>query len=229
MICQPARKVPNLAATCPHPKAFHQAIARREIIGVVSPNGIGFKFALKRFVEKHYLKVVYCNVRYSESTREVLVTLYRHLCNVKFSNMDYRKTTVFDLTRNLNERLRLGDNCLLCIDECSNLKPAQMEYFVQFLSDFNKPIGLVFRMNKYYATVLSRNRKFQNSYKRLIKVVDNWRVLSSCTAEEVMDITRCCGVQDQMILNDLVGASRLNLTILAKQVERIKQVRRTTT
>lgn len=202
--------------------AFYQAIARKEIIGVISPGGVGFKYTLKHFVAKHYLKVVYCNVRQSESIREVILELYKHLCNVKFSNIDYRKTTLFDLVRVLKYRLSLDDGCLLCIDNCDNLKPGQLKYFTQFLNDLDRPMGLVFRMNERYAIEIAKNRKFQSSFERLSKVVDNWRVLERCSDTEIRDIAGRY-VSDITLVNDLVKATNGNLSVLEKHLVRISK------
>jgi len=162
--------------------------------------------------------MIYCNVRFSESIRQVFLSLYRELCNVKFSNIDYRKITLFDLTRVVNYRLGIGEECLLCIDNCENLSRSQLQYFTQFLSDFDKPIGLVFRMNDRYIKKLTRN--YRDQYDQLIKVVDNWRVLESPSINEVQSIARAFDISDPMILSDLVNSSGCNLTILKKEIDR---------
>lgn len=202
--------------------AFHQAIARREIIGVVSPDGIGFKYALSHFAEKHYLKVVYCNVQHNESIRQVLLSVYKHLCNIKFSNINHKRVSFHELVRVLNSRLTYGDNCLLCIDECCNLKPGQLKYFAQFLKDFNKPIGLVFRMEESYAKDVVKNKKYITAYKSLRKRVDNWRVLGPCTDNEVREIA-FTHVKDKILLEDLVSASKGNLSMLIEYIQRIQK------
>lgn len=199
---------------------FNQAIVKKEIIGVVGPPGIGFKYAVRHFAEKHYLKVVYGNVKYSESIREVLLSLTKHLCNVKFSNLNYRETTLFDLTRILNHRLQIGDSCLLCLDNCSNLKPAQLKYFIQFLNNFDKPIGLVFRMNQHYVDRLERSKDFTDTFHLLMKVVDNWRVLERCADDELQDIVSKFVKSNPMVATDLVNASNGNLSTMMIHIRR---------
>jgi hypothetical protein len=113
----------------------------------------------------------------------------------------------------LSYRLKLGDGLLLCIDGCSNLKPAQWKYFIEFLQRFDKPIGLVFRMSDYYANQLASKKKFEDSYQRLENVVDNGRVLTRCSDDEVRDIATT-KIADPMLIADLEAVSRGNLSVL---------------
>lgn len=200
--------------------AYRQAIARREVIGVVGPAGVGFKYTLKQFAQKHYLKVIYCSIKETESVQRVLVELCKHLCNVRFSNLNYRNTTLFNLVYVLNHRLKVGDSCLLCIDHCSNLTPKKLMYFAQFLNDFDKPIGLVFRISSRYAKKISGGKNYIEAFEKLDKAVDNWRVLDHCTDDEVRTIASRHS-EDHMLISDLVKSSRGNLSILAKHLSRL--------
>jgi hypothetical protein len=201
--------------------AFHRAIARKEIIGIISPHGVGFKFTLKLFAEKHYLKIIYCNVRQAESVQQVLLSLVRHLCNVRFSSIDYSNVSLFNLHRAINSRFSTEESCLLCIDNC-DFRPAQLRYFIRFLQDFKKPVGLVFRMRERYTDKMIKDRKFDGAYEELDKIVDGWGVLKPCGAEECQDIARSMGVSDTMLLEDLAKYSSGNLNILTKEIKRYK-------
>ena len=205
--------------------AFNRAIVKKEIIGIVSPPGAGFKHALSRFCEKHYLKVVFCSVQYKQSIGHVILELFKDLCNIKFTNINCSQTNLHDLSRAINSRLRIGDSCLLCIDGCSNLTPSQLKYFVQFLKRFDKPIGLVFRMSETYVKKLERDSRFKEIHLNLVEVVDGWGVLEQPTPDEMKAIAYSMGIDNPMIIEDLLESSRNNLTILKKNIEHIKRFR----
>jgi len=197
---------------------LEKAITEKRIIGVVSPPGVGFKFAAKRFAMKHYLRIVYANVEHTQSVHNVLCSVSQELSNMKFSNIDRRNTTLYQLILKINERVSEQDACLLILDNC-NLTPTQLEYLIRFFTNFSKKIGLTFRMRLSYYKALKERKKLYPLYVKLFKVTDHWKRLSSPTEKEVVDICKAHGVNDKMIISDLVKTSKGNLTMLSKHIQ----------
>lgn len=144
---------------------------------MISPRGVGFKFALKFFAEKHYLKIIVCDVSYSATVNNVAVSLLEDLCNVKFTRINYKHVKLHDLVIAINEKLRLDDCCLLVLDNCSHLKPSQVKYLIEFLKKFNRKTGFVFRMTEKYLKKMKRTAP--ESYVELYNVTDEWGILSA--------------------------------------------------
>lgn len=205
--------------------ALEKAITQRKIICVVGPEGIGFKFAVKRFAMKHYLKIIYADVAISGVMHEVLCAIDDELSNVKFSNIDRRNITLHQLTLRINERIHSDDCCLMILDNC-NLTPAQLGYFVRFLKNFNRKIGLVFRISNTYFQRLKNWKKWKSLYNKLYEVTDGWKGLDELTKEELKDICKANGVMDQMIIDNVIIVSEGNLSILKKHIDRYQELKR---
>ena len=199
--------------------AMEKAITERKIICIVSPSGIGFKFAAKRFAMKHYLKIIYSNVEASGSIQEVFCSIDNKLSNIGFSNIDRRNCSLHQLTLKINERVQSNDCCLLIVDNC-NLTPGQLRYFIRFLNNFNKKIGLVFRMSTTYHHKLKKWKKWEGLYTKLYKVVDGWKGLDELTEDELIDICKSNGVKDEMIISDLIKVSNGDLSVMKKDMSR---------
>lgn len=213
---------------------LNRAITLRRIIGVVSSRGVGFKFAARRFALKHYLGIVYLNVEASPSISEVFGCIDRSLSNIRFSDIDSKRTSIHTLTRKINERINQYDKCLLILDNC-NLTPGQLKYFIRFLGNFNRSIGIVYRMNQNYFNELTGNnrkrkgigttKKWGDKYDGLVKVTDDWKEIPDPNEEEVVDICRSHGINDAMIIGDLIGKCGHNLSQIRKDIERYLELK----
>lgn len=218
---------------------LERAISRKRIIGVVSSRGVGFKFAARRFALKNYLGITYLNVEAAPSFSEVFGALDRSLCNIKFSDVDYKRTSIHTLTRKINEKIHLYDKCLLILDNC-NLTPGQLKYFIRFLGNFNRSIGIVFRMNQGYFKELTGqakkkkgesnnqgegSKKWGDCYNKLLKVTDDWKEIPDPAKDEIEDICKVHGVNDPMIIDDLMAKSGHNLSQIKKNIDRYRELK----
>lgn len=199
--------------------SLDKAITERQVICIVGPEGIGFKFAAKRFAMKHYLKIIYANVEASESIQNVLCSIDRELSNVKFSNIDRKNCGLHQLTLRINNRIQSDDCCLLILDNF-NLAPAQLSYFIRFLINFNKKIGLVFRITNDYYYQIKNWKRWKGLYSKLYKVTDGWKGLLQLDRYELIDICKANGINDPMIIEDLINVSKGNLSIMKKHILR---------
>lgn len=198
---------------------LEKSLAQKKIIGFISPSGVGFKYAIERVARKHYLNIVVCNVHYSASIRRVMVSLSMELCNMKFSRINHKQLTLFELFLEINETLKTSKPAhLLVLDHCESLRNAQLKYFVEFLKRFNRSTGLVFRMNTQYLRKV--NRKEPTLYEELYKVVDDWRVLERPTDDDIHDICKSNGVTDREVIEGLTKRCGNNLSILKKHFDR---------
>jgi len=204
--------------------ALEKAITERKIICIVSPSGIGFKFAAKRFAMKHYLKIIYANVEASGLIQDVFCSIDSELSNVGFSNIDRRNCSLHQLTLKINERIQSDDCCLLILDNC-NLAPGQLRYFIRFINNFNKKIGLGFRMSITYHHRLKNWKKWKGLHTKLYKVVDGWKGLDELTEDELIDICKANGVKDEMIIADLIDVSKGDLSIMKKDMNRYLELK----
>jgi hypothetical protein len=100
---------------------IHAAIARKLIIGIVSPAGVGFKFALRQVAKKHYLRIIVCDVSYAPNFKNVMLSIRRELCKVKFSRLDYNNVSLHSIVTSINESIKTSDINLLVLDNCDNL------------------------------------------------------------------------------------------------------------
>lgn len=208
---------------------LNRAISMKRIIGVVSARGVGFKFAAQRFALKHYLGIVYLNVEASPSFSEVFGCIDRSLSNIKFSDIDYKRTSIHMLTRKINERIHQYDKCLLILDNC-NLTPGQLKYFIRFLANFNRSIGIVYRINQNYFKELTGNtrkkkgtgttKKWGDKYDGLVKVTDDWKEISDPNDDEVVEICKWHGIKDDMIIDDMLKKCGHNLSQISKEIKR---------
>ena len=200
--------------------ALDKALQEQTIVGVTSERGVGFKFAVRRFAMKHYLKIVYASVEKYQSFHQVLCSLNEEISNLKFSDIDTRNTNLHMLTIALNKKLKHGDTALLVLDNCA-FTPCQLQYFTRFLQNFQCHTGLLFRMNtKYIRRISGVAEKWEEPYSKLLKFTKHWKNISAIDDDDVRDIVASHGVSDQMITEDLVEASARNLSILNSHIER---------
>lgn len=198
---------------------LEKSLSQKKIIGFLSPSGVGFKYAVKCLARKHYLNVVVCNVHYSASIRSVMLSLSMELCNMKFSRINRRQLTLFELFLEINETLKTSKPAhLLVLDHCESLKNAQLRYFVEFLKRFNRSTGLVFRMNTQYLQKVKKNQP--TLYQEIYKVVDDWRVLEKPTSDDIRDICISNGITDREVIEGLTKHCGNNLSILKKNLDR---------
>jgi len=147
-----------------------------------------------------------------------MLSIHRELCKVKFSRVDYENVSLHSIVTAINEKIKTSDVNLLVLDNCENLAAGQLRYFIRFLKRFNRQLGLVFRMNSQY--IKKMKRSWKNEYVELYKVVDDWAVLFAPETLEIIEICKAHGVNDQMIISDLVRACGGNLSILKKHLDR---------
>ena len=163
--------------------------------------------------------VIYANVEAAPSISDVLCSIDEALSNIRISDIDRKRVSIHDLTRKINSRIPLYDKCLLILDNC-NLTPGQLKYFIRFLRNFNKSIGIVFRLNlNYYNQLKRKNKKWQDLYDGLLKVTDDWKEVPGPSVEDIRDICIANGISDAIIIDDLIRKHGYNISRIRKSMD----------
>ena len=201
--------------------AAKRAIVNREIIGIVGPDGIGFKYALKAVARKHYLKVIVCTVEHSQTIYNVLVSLNTAITNIKLpAIITQRPTSLFNVMHVTNTRIMNDDAALIVFDHCSHFKKSQLQYFISFLRKYNRHTGILYRMTPTYVERIKR--RWNPEYKNLKKATSDWGVLEDLDDDDLREIVKAHGITDCMLVEDLVNNCENDVTILSQYIDRLK-------
>lgn len=200
------------------------SIAKKSIIGIMAPHyGIGFKFSIVRLKEEFpYQNIIFADCSHSRNLNEVIITLLVQCSNVRFSNLNYRRTTLFDLTRILKQRMKIdlkGDT-LIVLDKVSKLSLTQKKYLCGFFEEFDHCCGLIFRTS-LDDMVRLKAAKTKIFYEEFYNAVDDWKVLNPHTtkAGEIESLCKHYGVKDLEFIKTLNKKTQ-NFTTAKKFIDR---------
>lgn len=191
------------------------------IVGIISPSGTGMKHAIAKILKRYpQERIILCDAKYSGDVREICVALIRVCSNVRFSNLNYRKTELFDLVRVLKDRMKkdVKGKPLIVMDNVWGLTNEHMKRLDNFLSVYGGTCGLVLRTNERAL------RKFKNAYPETFDkfynhTVNDWLVLKENTPKEIGQFITAYGINDKAFIEDLTARSK-SFTFVKKVVDK---------
>lgn len=190
-------------------------------VGIITPSGIGMKYAIAKILKDYpYEKIIYCDAQFSGDMNEICVALISVCSNVRFSNLNYRKSELFDLVRILKDRMKkdIKGKPLIIMDNVWALTNEQMKKLNSFIAVYGGTCGLILRTNQ---RALERFRNgFPDTFDKFYnQTVDDWLVLSENTAKEIGRFITAHGIKDKAFINDLATKSK-SFTFVKKLIDK---------
>jgi hypothetical protein len=141
---------------------------------------------------------------------ELPIELSRQFLQIRFSNLNYKKTDARDLIRVLGQRIKrdlLGKRILLVFDNVDRLKTeTQLVRFMGVLRCINFKCGIVIRTTmRHLKTVELMDEKVLADFLDLTKIR---KVLPRNSQTDVEILCRIHGIKDSMIVEEIAISTK---------------------
>jgi len=190
-------------------------------VGFISPSGIGMKYAIGKLLADYpHERIIFADVQHSENVDEICLAIITVCSTVRFSNLDCRNASLFDLVRILKDRMKkdVKGKPLIVLDNVWALRNPQMKYLNRFLTLYGNTCGIVLRITERALKRFSKQNPevFEEFYNNS---VSQWIVLEENAKKQIAQLADAYGVKDKVFIEDL-SARTTNFTQAKKYIDK---------